>query len=223
MRKYRLHDMPAQIDPALARRLKSVHSATIGHFYQWGFMDGRVQRLSPGEIVVGTAVTVSIPAQDSTLLHHVLGLVRPGDFLVVERQGDRRHACWGGGVSRAAINAGLVGAVVDGPCTDPDEIRALGFALWCRGVSGITTRLGDIGGRFNEPVSCGGIAVCPGDVVLADENGVLVLPADEAAEVAEMAIALTQEIARGEKRLDAGEQLGLVYGASALVARAAAR
>lgn len=222
MRKYRLHDMPAQIDPALARRLKSVQTATIGHFYQWGFMDGAVHRLSPGEIVVGTAVTVSIPAQDSTLLHHVLGLVRPGDFLVVERQGDRRHACWGGGVSRAAINAGLAGAVIDGPCTDPDEICGLGFPLWCRGVSGITTRLGDIGGRFNEPVSCGGIAVCPGDVVLADENGVLVLPADEAAEVAEMAIALTQEIARGEKRLDAGEHLGLVYGASALVARAAA-
>lgn len=219
MRKYRMHDLPAQIGPELRRRLATVQTATIGHFYQWGFMAGALQRLQPGEIVVGTAVTLSIPGQDSTLLHHVLGLVRPGDFLVIERQGDHRHACWGGGVTRAARNAGLAGAVIDGPCTDPHEIAALGFPLWCRGISAITTRMNDVGGRFNFPVSCGGVAVCPGDVILADENGVLVLSRDEADAIADRALALNGDIARGERRLDAGERLGLVYGASALIER----
>jgi 4-hydroxy-4-methyl-2-oxoglutarate aldolase len=137
---------------------------------------------------------------------------------VIERQGDHRHACWGGGVTRAARNAGLAGAVIDGPCTDPGEIGRLGFPLWCRGVSAITTRLNDVGGRFNMPVSCGGVAVSPGDLVLADESGVLVLPRDEAESIAQRAIALAADIERGECRLDAGELLGKVYGASALVA-----
>ena len=219
MRKYRMHDLPAQIGPELQRLLATVQTATIGHFYQWGFMASALQRLQPGEIVVGTAVTLSIPGQDSTLLHHVLGLVRPGDFLVIERQGDHRHACWGGGVTRAARNAGLAGAVIDGPCTDPHEIAALGFPLWCRGISAITTRMNDVGGRFNLPVSCGGVAVCPGDVILADENGVLVMPRDEADAIAHRALALNADIERGESRLDAGEKLGLVYGASELIER----
>ncbi|RJG14870.1 RraA family protein [Massilia cavernae] len=180
-------------------------------------MDLALQRLRPGGVVAGTAVTLSIPSQDSTLLHHVIGMLRPGDFLVVERQGDHRHACWGGGVTRAARNAGLAGAVIDGPCTDPGEIASIGFPLWCRGVSAITTRMNDVGGRFNMPVSCGGVAVSPGDLVLADESGVLVLPRDEASAVAQRALALAADIERGEQRLDAGELLGKVYGASALV------
>lgn len=221
MHKYHMHDLPAQAAPALLSRLATIPTAPIGHFYHWGFMAGGIQRLRPGEIVAGTAVTLSIPGADSTLLHHVLGLVRPGDFLVVERQGDRRHACWGGGVTRAARNAGLAGAVIDGPCTDPLEIEALAFPLWCRGVSAMTTRMLDVGGRFNLPVSCGGVAVCPGDVIVADESGLVVLPASEAAEIADTALALAKVIAQGAQRLDSGELLGLVYGASALVGRGA--
>src|SRR5436190_1238133 len=88
-----------------------------------------------------------------------LGLTRPGDVIVVDRLGDERYACWGGGVTNAARQAQLAGAVIDGPCTDPSEIRSQGFALWCRGVSPITTRVADVGGTLNQPVSCGGVVV----------------------------------------------------------------
>lgn len=220
MRKYRLKPLPEQVSPQILQQLKHISTATIGHFYPWGFMSSALRRLHPVKRVVGTAVTLTIPGPDSTLLHHVIGLVRPGDFLVIDRHGDRRHACWGGGVTRAARNAGLAGAVIDGLCTDPDEILGMGFPVWCRGVSALTTRLSDTGGRFNEPVSCGGIAVCPGDVVIADENGVVAIPADDVESIIDAAIRLEKEIANGENRLNARERLGDVYGASALVRRA---
>ena len=219
MHKYRLKPMPVQVSPQILQQLKNISTATIGHFYPWGFMSAALRRLHPVKRVVGTAVTLTIPGADSTLLHHVIGLVRAGDFLVIDRHGDRRHACWGGGVTRAAVNAGLAGAAIDGLCTDPEEILEMGFPIWSLGVSALTTRLSDLGGRFNEPVSCGGIAVCPGDVVIADENGVVAIPADDAESIIDTAIQLEKEIVKGENRLDAGERLGVVYGASALVRR----
>lgn len=176
-----------------------------------------IRALLPTARVAGTAVTLALPVDDSTLLHHALGLLGPGHVLVIDRCGDRLHACWGGGVTRAARNAGIAAAILDGPCTDPNEIKAQGFPLWCGGVSALTTKLRDHGGRFNEPVSCGGVAVSPGDAVLADECGVVVLPSDEADAAAEAAHLLEAQIAQGERRLEAGGHLGDIYGASKLV------
>lgn len=217
LRKYRLGPVPRLIAAATIERLRAVQTATLGHFYPWGFVALRIQPLLPAGRVAGTAVTLALPVDDSTLLHHALGLLGPGYVLVIDRCGDQQHACWGGGVTRAARNAGITAAVVDGPCTDPREIQAQGFPLWCRGVSALTTKLRDLGGRFNEPVCCGGVAVCPGDAVLADECGIVVLPADEAAAAAVAAHELETRIAAGEKRLEDGERLGDIYGASGFV------
>jgi 4-hydroxy-4-methyl-2-oxoglutarate aldolase len=81
-----------------------------------------------------------------------------------------------------------VGAAIDGPCTDLEEIEKSDFPMWCKGLSPITTRLYDLGGAINVPVSCGNTVVMPGDAVLADESGVLVLPRDEVRAEAEKAI-----------------------------------
>lgn len=215
--KYKLGPLPPLVSAATLARLRAVQTATLGHFFPWGFVAPTIQALFPAGRVAGTAATLALPVDDSTLLHHALGLLGPGYVLVIDRCGDRRHACWGGGVTRAARNAGLAAAIVDGPCTDPYEIQAQGFPLWCRGVSAQTTKLRDIGGRFNQPVCCGGVAVCPGDAVLADECGIVVLPAVEAAAAAAAALELEAKIAAGEKRLEAGERLGEIYGASELV------
>ena len=132
-------------------------------------MDRGIQPLLQRQRIAGTAVTLAIPGQDSTLLHHALGLLRPGDILVVDRLGDDKHACWGGGVTVAAKAAGALGGVVDGPCTDLTEIEDSDFPMWCRGMSPITTRLYNLGGTLNLPVSCGGVTVSPGDAIIADE------------------------------------------------------
>jgi regulator of RNase E activity RraA len=180
-------------------------------------MDPRIQALGHGQRVVGTAVTLALPAQDSTLLHHVLGLLKPGHIVVIDRLGDRRHACWGGGVTAAAHAAGATAAVVDGVCTDPMEIANLGFAVWCRGISPITTRIYGLGGLLNMPVCCGGVVVNPGDIVLADENGVLVIPPGDVDEVAEYSLAKQQRGVGNIEKIRQGVRLGELSGASKLV------
>lgn len=214
---YLLRDFPPQIDPEILRVFEQVETATIGHWHLFGFMDPGVQTLLKGKHIVGTAVTLAIPASDSTLLHHAAGLLRPGDIMVVDRLGDTRHACWGGGVTVAARASGAVGAIVDGPCTDITEIEASDFPIWGRGLSPITTRLHDLGGGLNIPVSCGGVAVLPGDLILADDSGVLVLRTGEALRIGEKALAIQARSRTREAQIADGERLGVLSGASAKV------
>ena len=212
-----LHDLPPQIAPRIIDKLSRSETATIGHTRQQGFADRAIQGILPERRAAGTAVTLAIPAQDSTLLHHVLGLLRPGDILVVDRLGDDKHACLGGGVAVATKAAGAVAAIVDGPCTDFSEIRAEDFPIWCRGPAPITTRLLGIGGAFNTPVTCGGVAVRPGDAVLADESGVLFLPPDAAEAAADWALENQFNEPRLHDRLRSGEKLGDISGATKMV------
>src|SRR5687768_343124 len=102
MPDYLINPMPQQVSQRVAEKLSQVETATIGHSQHWGFMDRSIQPLLRRKRIAGTAVTLAIPGQDSTLLHHALGLLRPGDILVVDRLGDNKHACWGGGVTVAA-------------------------------------------------------------------------------------------------------------------------
>ena len=221
MKKYHIGSVPKQVDPELIARFESVEVATIGHFRHRGFVHHSITPVvEPGRTLVGTAVTVAIPATDSTLLHHAIGFIRPGDFLFVDRLGDDRHACIGGGVAFAIKTAGAIGVVLDGPCTDVEEILELDLPFWSRGVSGITTRLNDLGGSLNLPISCGNVPVLPGDIVVADASGIVVVPIDEAEEVVEEAIARQARAGRNKHRIEAGEKLGDLSGASRLVAAA---
>ena len=223
MPDYRIAPMPAQISPALRDKLLQVETATVGHSQHWGFMDRGIQPLLRGKRIAAAAVTLAIPGQDSTLLHHTLGLLRPGDILVVDRLGDDKHACWGGGVTIGAKAAGAVGGIVDGPCTDLTEIQDSDFPMWCRGMSPITTRLYNLGGTLNLPVSCGNVAVRPGDVILADESGVLVMGPDEADAIADEAIARQERGLKSQDRVKAGEKLGDISGATKMVLEALAK
>lgn len=219
MKKYQIGPVPPQVDPSLIAGFARVEIATIGHFRHRGFLRGDLRPLVPPPgLIAGTAITVAIPGTDSTMLHHAMSVVRPGNVVVIDRLGDTRHACLGGGVAFAAKTAGAVAVVLDGPCTDPDEIVAEGLPVFCTGVSPITTRLNDLGGALNLPISCGGVPVLPGDLVLLDPCGVLILPPDEAPAVLTEAEARQARAGRFRDRIIAGEKLGDLSGASALVA-----
>lgn len=211
---YTINPMPAQISASDLNLLAGVETATVGHWRFFGFMHRSIQPLLPRRRVVGTAVTIAIPGPDSTLLHHATGMLRSGDILVVDRMGDDRYACWGGGVTIAAKTAGAVAGIVDGPCTDLSEIEDSDFPIWARGISPITTRLYDLGGGINIPVSCGGVVVNPGDAILADDSGVLVLPRDEVNDVATRALNIQERSKLGEASLKTGVKLGEASGAS---------
>jgi regulator of RNase E activity RraA len=216
MPKYVVEPMPGQISGEVIALLEKTETATVGHWRHWGFVNRGVQGVLRRR-VAGTAVTLQIPGPDSTLLHHALGLLRPGDILLVDRLGDDRHACWGGGVTVAAKAAGAKAGVVDGPCTDIEEIEASDFPMWCRGMAPITTRIYDLGGRMNVPVSIGGVVVTPGDAVLCDDCGVLVLPPEEAEAEARRAIETQARGLEGQALVAKGAKLGERSGASAKV------
>jgi regulator of RNase E activity RraA len=214
---YKLNELPPQIDQAKLEKLAKAETATIGHFLHAHFMDPAISAVIPDRRVAGTAVTLRIPGPDSALLHHVLGLVRPGDFLVIDRCGDRKHAAWGGVVAFTAKTVGLVGGVVDGYATDFAEIRAYDMPLWCLGSTPITTKKLALGGGFNVSVSCGGVAVNPGDAILADENGVLVLPPSLVDYAADRALELQEREVTTLERIKNGEKLGDISGSSAMI------
>ena len=211
---FQIESMPPQVSPDLVALLQRVETATIGHVLHSGFLDPRLRAVLPEARVAGTAVTLRMPHADSVILHHAMSLVRPGDFLVIDRCGDERHACWGGVVTNAAKLAGVVGAVIDGVATDFSEIRRCGMPMWCLGPSPITTKQLGLEGAMNIPVSVGGVAVRPGDIVLADECGVVVLKPDEAEAVAHRALAMQEDELVLLQRLRAGESLPEITGAT---------
>lgn len=223
MPEYIVDPMPAQLPRDLVELLVQVETASVGHSRFWGFMHHSVGPLQRGRRVAGTAVTLAIPGPDSTLLHHALGLLRPGDILVVDRLGDDKYACWGGGVTIAAKAAGAAAGIVDGPCTDLAEIEESEFPMWCKGISPITTRIYNLAGLLNRPISCGGVPVHAGDAILADDSGVLVLGAAEARSVAEAALQRQRNWEDRQARAKSGEKLGDMSGASKMVLEAVSK
>ncbi|QKV17050.1 RraA family protein [Oricola thermophila] len=212
-----IQPFPQQIDASLLEKLAGVETATVGHVLHSQFADRELRAVLPEKRIAGTAVTLRIPHADSTLLHYAVSQARPGDFFVIDRGGDTIHACWGGVVTNVAKLNGVVGAVIDGPATDFNEIRRCDMPMWCRGPSPITTKLLGIEGGLNVPVSVGGCVVEPGDAVLADESGVLFLKPSQVEEIADTALGMQARELELLKKLEGGASLAELTGAAGLV------
>src|SRR5690242_11783610 len=125
-KSYRIHEMPPQLPEAAMAELKKVEAATIGHYLHDRFMAPALKPILEGQRIAGTAVTLSIPGPDSTLLYYAMDRLRPGDVLVIDRAGDDRHAPWGGFMAAVAKLRNAAGIIIGGQGTDPAEIRAPG-------------------------------------------------------------------------------------------------
>jgi RraA family protein len=177
--------VPAAVSPELLAQLRRIPPATIGHVLEHEFMDPGLRPIGARFTFCGPAVTVRCFGTDSAIVHYAVDMAQAGDVIVVDRLGDRRYACWGGGVALAAQVKGLAGAIVDGMLTDRVEIEDLGFPVFGRGLSPVTTRTPGLTGELNVPVRCGGVLVNPGDIILADDDGVLVLAPERVAAIVE--------------------------------------
>ena len=211
---FNFNAMPQQVDRELLDLLQQAEPATIGHFRFTGFMQPTIRAHFPDRRVAGTAITVRTPPMDSSIIHYALGKVRPGDILVIDRCGDETIATMGGAVAYAAKCAGLAGIIVDGLVTDLGELRAYGVPIWSKGSCAVTTKGLALGGEFCIPISCGGVAVNPGDAILADENGILVIPPADIAAAAKRAIEMQIAEKTTLQRLDAGEKYPDITGAT---------
>jgi 4-hydroxy-4-methyl-2-oxoglutarate aldolase len=144
-------------------------------------MDIGIRQLWPSPRVAGPAFTVRCPAGDNLMLHAAIYRAAPGSVLVVQA-GDADYAMAGGNMCAVAKRHGIAGLVVDGVIRDLAEVRELGFPVFARGlipVPGAKNVVAPLG----KPVRCGGITVAPGDIVVADEEGIVVTPAARRDEV----------------------------------------
>jgi 4-hydroxy-4-methyl-2-oxoglutarate aldolase len=204
----------------LLSRLAELSYPTIGHFLEDGFVDPAIQSLLERSLtnegldavkIAGPAVTVRIVDNDAVAMNRALLALTPGSVLVVDMSGDHRHAPVGAVTAAAAKAQGAAGVVVDGVATDLLELRQTALPIFARGTSPLTTkRVYGTGAAVNVPVQCGGITVNPGDLVLADSNGVVVLSREAASAVVDPAAASDAAEPAILTRIASGESLDAI-------------
>lgn len=175
-----------------------------------GAMHHGIKPLSGGRIL-GPAFTVSTSGGDNTQVHHAIPHCRPGDVLVVDAKGDESRAVWGEVLTRAALEVRISGVVVDGAIRDLDAIRSLEFPIFARSASPAGPLKGGEG-TIGEPVSCGGLEVSKGDLVVGDADGVVVVPVQRTSEVLAMASERRSEEADWIRRIQEGETTVKILG-----------
>lgn len=164
-----------RVSPDLVRQAGEFQAAILADVAgRRGAMHGRIAALRPDMKLAGTALTVDVRPGDNLMIHAAIALARPGDVLVIDGKGDRTSALMGTIMMTACRQLGLAGVIIDGAARDSLEIEEMGFPVFCVGTNpnGPTK---NVPGRIGHPVSCGGVTVRSGDLVVADADGVVVV------------------------------------------------
>lgn len=175
-----VHERVQTIPQEIVDGFRNIGVGDIGHIQQFGFMDTGIRPVWRDIRLVGPAVTVRMPSMDTTFNRKVIEIAQPGDVIVVDRGGDTEIACWGGFAALLAKAKGIAGLIVDGAVTDTMELTEMRWPVYSRSVSGLLGRkLGQFG-EVNTTVNCGGVPVSPGDLIVADDDGIVVIRPHEA-------------------------------------------
>jgi 4-hydroxy-4-methyl-2-oxoglutarate aldolase len=210
-------------DPKLVEAFRDLGVATVYEASgRRGSVDPRIKPLSRGIQLLGPAFTVECHPKDNLMLHKALQIAQKGDVLVASTQGYPDAGYWGGLMSGSAVARHLGGLAIDGCVRDSAELLELGFPVFCRGTCIRGTTKGTLG-RVNHPVLFGEVVVNPGDLVLGDDDGLVIVPRAEMEAVLKAArarvakeVTKAAELAKGvssvelNKLEDVFESLGLV-------------
>jgi 4-hydroxy-4-methyl-2-oxoglutarate aldolase len=202
----------ARADLGDIRRLGAAGVATVHEAQgQRGLLRPYMRPVFSAARVAGSAVTVRCAPGDNLMIHAAIAVVQPGDVLVVSTTSESTDGMFGELLAESCLAHGVAGLVIDAGVRDTAEMTALGFPVWSKAISAqgtSKTRPGSV----NVPIVCAGTAVSPGDVIVGDADGVVVVPRES---VAAVVTAVDQRLAKEERtraRLKAGE-LGLdIYG-----------
>jgi RraA family protein len=183
---YRINPRVNSLTPEIVAGFRDLPAAAIGDAMSRNVGAYGLRQYHQGlnAIMSGPAVTVRVRPGDNLMIHKALMMVEKGDVLVVDGGGDLTQALIGGLIRTTCIARGLAGIVVDGAVRDVAEWAEEGMPCFARGH----THRGpskDGPGEINVPISCAGLAVMPGDLVVGDADGVIAVPAEEAARVLE--------------------------------------
>ena len=174
----------------IVKRLGALGVATAHEAYgRFGLMKPYLRPVWSGAEAAGTAVTVLAQPGDNWMIHVAVEQCQPGDILVVGCTTDNTDGMFGDLLATSLMARGVTGLIIDAGCRDVKSLREMGFPVWSKAISAKGTVKATLG-AVNVPVVCGGINVVPGDAVIADDDGVVVIGRKDAAEV----------VAKGEKR-----------------------
>lgn len=193
-------------------QLNALGTATIHEAQgQTGAMNHDIKPIDPGFRLVGRALTVDTRPDDNLMLHYALSKAQAGDVLVVDAKGFLEGGLWGDLMTLAALKRGVAGLVINGAVRDAQAICDMGFPVFCRGLS-IKGANKTLAGKVNEPIICGGVAVSPGDIVVGDRDGIVIVRVDEVHTTLKNALSREQKENGIRERLQAGETTVSILG-----------
>ena len=195
-------------DPAIVASLCESGASTVHEAMgRIGLMKPYMRPIWPGAAIAGSAVTVLVHPGDNWMIHVGIEQCKTGDVMVVACSTDNTDGMVGELIATSLMAQGVKGMVLDVGCRDIRELAKMKFPVWSRAISAKGTVKATVG-NVNLPVVCAGALVTPGDVIVADDDGVVVVPLPDARRVLGLAQERTAKEAATRKRLESGE-LGL--------------
>ena len=182
-----------------------------------GIMYHNIKPIDPACHLVGLAVTVKCCPGDNLALHQGIYAAKAGDVLVFDIGGYSEAGHFGDIMATACMVRGIAGVVMDGSCRDSLDMKSMGFPFFCTGFNPTGTIKNALA-EINVPISCGGVIVNSGDLIVGDCDGVVVVPKDSIASVYEKAMKIFNKEIEVRKQLEAGMTTIEIYGLDKIIA-----